>query len=56
MDGKVLMRSFQCTIDHWNPTDGREDIRVLRSVENGLVEGTSGLQMVVAQSIPVGID
>ena len=56
MSGKVLTRSFQRTIDHRNPTDGREDIRVLRSVANGLVEGTSELQNVVAQSIPAGID
>jgi len=56
MAKKVLTRSFQRIIDHWNPTDGREDIRVLWSVANGLVEGTSRLQTVVAQSIPVGIN
>jgi len=56
MGGKVLTRSFQRTIYHRNLTEGREDIRVLRSVANGLVEGTSGLQNVVAQSIPAGIN
>jgi len=56
MAGKGLMRSFQRIIDHWSPTDGREDIRVLQFVANGLVEETSKLPMVVAQSIPAGID
>ena len=56
ISGKVLMRSLQHAIDHQNPTDGREDICVLQLVANGLVEGTSRLQTVVAQSIPIGID
>jgi len=54
--GKILMRSFQRTINHQNPPDGRKDIRILRLVANGLVEGASRLQTVVAQSILVGIN
>jgi len=51
--GEVLKRAFQCAIDHWNPMDGREDIHILQLVGNRLVEDTSKIPMVVAQSIPV---
>jgi len=50
------MRYFKRIIDPWNLTDGSEYICVLRLVVNRLVEETSKLPTVVAQSIPVGIN
>jgi len=43
-------------MDHRNPMDGRDDIRVLQSVVNRLVKETSKIPTVIVQSIPVGFD
>ncbi len=41
------MTSLERPIDHWNPMDSCEDIRILRLVVNGLVEETRKLPMVI---------